>query len=58
MIFQNFMLMQGHEMETLGTLLLVAVFIDLFKFCYVLAHFTFPVSLIQICSLHSKSGQL
>lgn len=52
------MLMQGHEMETLGTLLLVAVFIDLFKFCYVLAHFTFPVSLIQICSLHSKSGQL
>lgn len=57
-IFQNFMLMQGHEMEKLGTLLLVGVFIHLFKFCYVLAHFTFPVCLIQICSLHLKLGQL
>lgn len=52
--FQNFMLMQGHEMEKLRTLVLVAMFIDLFKFCYVLAYFIFPVCLIQICSLHLK----
>lgn len=52
------MLMQGHDMEQLGALLLVAVFIDLFTFCCVLAHFTFPACLIQICSLHLRLGQL
>jgi len=52
--FQNFMLIQGHETEKLRTLVLVAVFIDLFKFCCVLAHFIFPVCLIWICFLHLK----
>lgn len=39
--------MQDHEMDKWRTLVLGAMFIDLFKFCYVLAHFIFPVCLIR-----------
>lgn len=45
--FPNVILIQGHKLEELRPLVLVAMFIDLFKFCSVLAHLIFPVCLLR-----------